>query len=159
MPRTGYIRKRVLPPDPIYGSQVVTRLIHRVMQDGKKTIAEKQVYSAFELIQEKHKKDPLKTFQQALENIKPAMEVRPRRVGGAAYQVPMPVRGDRKESLGIRWLVSAARSRSNKEFHHFWEKLAAEILAAAEKTGGAVQKKEEIQRVADANKAFAHFKW
>lgn len=159
MPRSGPVKKRILPPDPIYNSRLVTRLINRVMKDGKKTVAQKQVYKAFELIAQKTKKNPLEIFTKALDNIKPTMEVRPRRVGGAAYQVPMPVRGDRRESLAIRWLVLYARQRPNSEYHHFYEKLAAEILDAFKNQGGAVKKKEEVHKMAEANKAFAHFRW
>lgn len=159
MPRRGPVPKRVLPPDPIYQSRLVTRLINRVMKDGKKTVAQKHVYRALELIKEKTGKSPLEIFVQALENIKPKMEVRPRRVGGAAYQVPMPVRGDRRESLAIRWLVLAARQRSSSEYHHFYEKLAAEILDAHQNQGGAVKKKQEVEKMAEANKAFAHLRW
>ena len=159
MPRSKRVKKRVLPPDPIYNSRLVTRLINRVMKDGKKTIAQKHVYGAFELIQKKTKKKPLEVFIQAVENVKPSMEVRPRRVGGASYQVPMPVKGDRRESLAIRWLVLAARARPNKEYHTFTEKLAAELLDAYNNTGGAVRKKDEVHRMAEANKAFAHFRW
>ena len=129
------------------------------MKDGKKSVAQHQVYRAFEILEEKTKSDPLVVFNQALENIKPQMEVRPRRIGGAAYQVPMPVRGERQVSLAIRWLILAARARSNREFHTFAEKLAAEILDAAAGTGGAVKKKEDTHRMAEANKAFAHFRW
>jgi len=159
MPRAGEIKKRILSPDPIYQSRLVTRLINRVMKDGKKTIAQKQVYQAFELIKEKTQKHPLEIFTKALENVKPTMEVRPRRVGGAAYQVPMPVRGDRRESLAIRWLIQFARQRPSSEYHHFYEKLAAEILDALENQGGAVKKKQDVHRMAEANKAFAHFRW
>lgn len=159
MPRSGPVKKRILPPDPIYNSRLVTRLINRVMKDGKKTVAQKQVYKAFELIAQQTKKNPLEIFTKALDNIKPTMEVRPRRVGGAAYQVPMPVRGDRRESLAIRWLVLYARQRPNSQYHHFYEKLAAEILDAFQNQGGAVKKKEEVHRMAEANKAFAHFRW
>lgn len=159
MPRTGSIKKRLLPPDPLYKSRLVTRLINRVMKSGKKTVAQKHIYQAFTLIKEKARNDPLKVFHQAVENVKPSMIVRPRRVGGAAYQVPMPVKGDRKESLAVRWLILAARARPNKEYHHFWEKLAAELLDASNRTGGAVQKKQDIQRLAEANRAFAHFRW
>lgn len=159
MPRTGRVKKRILPPDPLYQSRLVTRLINRVMKNGKKTIAQKHVYRALEAIKEKTKKKPLAVLEQAIENIKPTMEVRPRRVGGAAYQVPMPVRGDRRESLAIRWLILAARARPNQEYHHFWKKLTAEILAAYQKEGGAVRKKEEVHRMAEANRAFAHFRW
>jgi len=159
MPRKGPIKKRALSPDAIYQSPLVARLINRVMKDGKKTVAQKQVYKAFDLIKEKTQKNPLEIFTKALENIKPKMEVRPRRVGGAAYQVPMPVRGDRRESLAIRWLVLYARQRPNSEYHNFYEKLAAEILDAAQNQGGAIKKKEEVHRMAEANKAFAHFRW
>lgn len=159
MPRTGTVKKRILPPDPLYKSQLVTRLINHVMKQGKKGVAQKHVYQAFDWIKEKTKKDPLEVFHQAVENVKPSMEVRPRRVGGAAYQVPMPVKGTRRESLAIRWLILAARARSNKEYHHFWEKLAAELFDASQKAGGAVEKKKEVHRMAEANRAFAHFRW
>lgn len=159
MPRSKRVKKRILPPDPIYQSRLVTRLVNRMMGDGKKTVAQKQVYQAFDLIEKKTKKNPLEVFTQALENIKPLVEVRPRRVGGAAYQVPIPVRGERKESLAIRWLIQAAQARSNKEYHHFYEKLAAELLDALNKEGRAVKKKEEVHRMAEANRAFAHFRW
>ncbi len=138
---------------------MVTKLINRSMKDGKKSVVEKEVYRAFELIREKGKDDPVKIFTQALDNIKPTMEVRPRRVGGAAYQVPMSVRGNRRESLGIRWLVLAANSRSNSDFHTYAEKLAAEILDAAKGEGAAVKKRLDMERVAEANRAFAHFRW
>ena len=159
MPRKGPVKKRVLPPDPIYQSRLVTRLINRVMKDGKKAVTQRQIYKAFDLIKEKTKKHPLEVFTRALENIKPIMEVRPRRVGGAAYQVPMPVRGDRRESLAIRWLVLYARQRPSSEYRHFYEKLAAEILDASQNQGGAVKKRGEVHRMAEANKAFAHFRW
>lgn len=129
------------------------------MMSGKKSVAQKQVYKALELVKEKIKTEPLTVFVKAIENIKPFMEVRPRRIGGAAYQVPMSVKGERKESLAIRWLLLAAQSRSGKEYHTFAEKLSAEILDAFNNTGGAVKKKEDIQRMAEANKAFAHFRW
>jgi len=129
------------------------------MRQGKKTIAQKHVYKAFDLVKEKTKRNPLEIFQEALENVKPKMEVRPRRVGGASYQVPIPVRGDRRESLAVRWLIQAAQARSNKEYHHFYEKLAAELMDAANRQGGAVAKKEEIHKIAEANRAFAHFRW
>lgn len=146
-------------PDPIYNNRLVTRLINRVMQQGKKAVAQKQVYEAFEKIEKETKQKPLEVFQQAIENAKPNMEVRPRRIGGAAYQVPLPVRGDRKESLAIRWLIKAAKARPNKEYHRFSLKLAAELIEAAKGEGGAVQRKRDIHRLADANKAFAHFRW
>jgi small subunit ribosomal protein S7 len=160
MPRGGRtVKRKITPPDPVYQSRLVTRLVNRIMKDGKKTVAQKNVYQALKEIEKKTAKNPLEVFHQALENVKPNMEVRPRRVGGAAYQVPMPVRGDRKETLAIRWMILAARSRPNKEYKHFWEKLAVEIMDAARREGGAVKKKEEVQRVAEANKAFAHFRW
>ena len=159
MPRRGQIKLREVKPDPIYKNRMVTKLISRVMHDGKKTVAEKQVYGAFGLIKDQSKEDPMKIFSQALENIKPSMEVRPRRVGGAAYQVPLQVRGPRRESLAIRWLIVASRSRSSSEYHTFSEKLAAEIMDSSKGGGGAVKKRQEIERVAEANRAFAHFKW
>ena len=146
-------------PDPIYGSRVVTKLINRSMRDGKKSVAMREIYGALELIKEKTGEDPVKVFDRAMENIKPTMEVRPRRVGGAAYQVPQQVRGPRRESLGIRWLVAAANSKSNSEFHTYAEKLAAEIMDAAKGEGVSVKKRQEVERVAEANKAFAHFRW
>ena len=159
MPRKGPVPPRVIPPDPIYQSRLVAKLINRVMRDGKKSVAQRHVYRAFEMIGKKTKKDPLSVFKKAIENIKPRLEVRPRRVGGAAYQVPLPVRGHRRVSLAIRWLVLAARARLNREYHTFAEKLAAEILDASQKTGGAVAKKEEVEKIAEANKAFAHLRW
>ena len=159
MPRRGPVPRRELPPDPIYQSRLVTKLINRVMRDGKKTVAQKQVYRAFELIKEKTKIDPLLVFEKALENTKPRMEVRSRRVGGAAYQIPLPVKGSRQESLAIRWLVLSARARPNKEYHTFAEKLAAELIDAFNETGAAVAKKQEVERLAEANKAFAHLRW
>lgn len=159
MPRSGLVRKKEPLLDPIYQNRLVTKLINRIMRDGKKNAASKQVYQAFDLIAQKTKKEPLEVFTQAIENIKPVMEVRPRRVGGAAYQVPMPVRGDRKESLAIRWLIQSARIRPSSEFHHFSQKLTAEILDAQQNLGGAIKKKQDMNRMAEANKAFAHFRW
>jgi small subunit ribosomal protein S7 len=159
MPRTGRVKTKEIVPDPLYQSRLVTRLVNRVMKDGKKNIAQKQVYEAFRLVESKTKKKALEVFTQALENVKPTMEVRPRRVGGASYQIPIPVRGDRRESLAIRWLIISAQARPNQEYHHFWQKLAAEIIDAAQNTGGAIKKKEDIHRMAEANKAFAHFRW
>jgi small subunit ribosomal protein S7 len=159
MARRSAAKPRKIEADPIYGSKLVTKLINRSMKDGKKNVIRKEVYKAFELIAEKTKSDPVKVFDQALENIKPTMEVRPRRVGGAAYQVPQQVRGPRRESLGIRWLVIAANSKSNNEFHTFAEKLASEIIDASKGEGVSVKKRQEVERVAEANKAFAHFRW
>ncbi|MEK7112307.1 MAG: 30S ribosomal protein S7 [Patescibacteria group bacterium] len=159
MARKGQSKIRDIEPDPIYGSRIVAKLINRSMVDGKKSVVEKEVYRAFEIIKEKTDDDAVKVFNQALDNIKPTMEVRPRRVGGAAYQVPISVRGPRRESLGIRWLILAARSRSNSEYHTYAEKLAAEIMDAAKGEGPAVKKRLEIERVAEANRAFSHFRW
>jgi small subunit ribosomal protein S7 len=159
MARKGTIRPRKIEADPIYGSAILTKLINRSMKDGKKSVVRKEVYAALEIIKTKTGEDPIKVFEQAMENIKPTMEVRPKRVGGAAYQVPQQVRGPRRESLGIRWLVGAANSKSNTEFHTFGAKLAAEIMDAAKGEGVSVKKRQEVERVAEANKAFAHFRW
>jgi len=129
------------------------------MLAGKKSVAQKQIYGAFDVIKEKTKEEPMKVFTRALDNIRPTLEVRPRRVGGAAYQVPMPVRGERRDSLAIRWLIAAARTKSNSEFHTYSEKLASEIIDAAEGAGGAVKKRTDVERMAEANRAFAHFRW
>lgn len=130
------------------------------MVDGKKSVAQKQVYKALESLAEKgNKENPLEFLTKALENIKPNMEVRSRRIGGASYQVPMPVRADRKESLALRWLIESARKRSNSQYHEFWQKLSAEIKDAFNNSGLAVKKKEDTHKMADANKAFAHFRW
>lgn len=138
---------------------MVTKLINRSMFAGKKTVAQTEIYRAFEIIKEKSGEDPEKVFEKALENIKPTMEVRSRRVGGAAYQVPMSVRGPRRESLGIRWLIAAARARSNSEYHTFAEKLATEIMDSAKGEGAAVKRRLDMERVAESNRAFAHFRW
>lgn len=159
MPRSKQTKKRQTQPDPIYQSRLVTKLINVIMFDGKKSVSQKHVYKSLEQIKDKSKNDPMILLRQALDNIKPVMEVRSRRVGGAAYQVPSPVRGERREALAIRWLVSAARARSNSQFHHFSDKLTAEILDAANNQGGAIEKKNQVHKVAEANKAFAHFRW
>lgn len=159
MARKGQIKPRELEVDPIYGSELLTKLINRSMKDGKKSVVRKEVYAAIELIKEKTGEDPIKIFDQALDNIRPTMEVRPRRVGGAAYQVPQQVRGPRRDSLAIRWLVAAANSKPNSEFHTYGEKLAAEIIDASKGEGVSVKKRQEIERVAEANKAFSHFRW
>lgn len=159
MPRRGQAPKRKTAQDPIYKSIVLAKLINNSMKKGKKNVAQKQVYKALEIVKEKQEKEPLQVFKKAVENIKPSMEVRPRRVGGAAYQVPMPVRGERKQSLAIRWLIQAARSRSNSEFHTFSEKLAAEIIDASKNEGGAIKRKVDTEKQAEANRAFAHFRW
>lgn len=142
----------------IYGNRLLTRFINCVMKSGKKSIAEHLVYKALATIKEKGE-DPMKVFETAINTIGPKMEVRPRRVGGASYQVPMEVRGDRRVSLAIRWLVSYAAKRSNKEYHSFADKLAAELLDAAKGTGEAIKRRDTMHRMAEANRAFAHFKW
>lgn len=160
MSRGKRVKKRTIEPDPIYQSRQVTKLVNRIMRDGKKQIAFNQVYTAFDLIKKKFKdEDPALVLHQALDNIRPNMEVRSRRVGGAAYQVPMPVKGDRKESLAIRWLILEARKKPNKEYHTFAEKLAAEIIDAYNNEGGAIKKKQDTHKMAEANKAFGHFRW
>lgn len=159
MPRKGPVRPRKVEEDPVYGSVLVHKLINRAMYDGKKDNALKQVYRALEKVKQETKGDPVEALVQGIENVKPLMEVRPRRVGGAAYQVPMPVRGPRRESLAIRWMIFAARARDNAQFKTFADKLAHEIIEASKNEGGAVRKKQEIERVAEANKAFAHFRW
>lgn len=129
------------------------------MKDGKKSVAQKHIYQALDILKEKTKTDSLTALRQALDNVKPSMEVRSRRIGGAAYQVPSPVRGDRKESLSIRWVINAARARSNREFHRFSQKLAAELFDALNNQGGAIEKKNQMTKMAEANKAFSHFRW
>ena len=156
MPRKGYIAKRDVLPDPIYNSKIVTKLVNNVMLDGKKSIAQKIVYDAFEIIQEKQQTSPLEVFENALNNVMPVLEVKARRVGGATYQVPMEIRPERRQTLGLRWLVLYARKRSEKTMA---QKLAAEIVDAVNNNGGAFKKKEDMHRMAEANKAFAHYKW
>ena len=150
---------RAVKPDQVYQSEAVARLIGYVMKDGKKSVAQKEVYEAFSQAGKNLKEKPMVVFEKALANVYPQMEVRSRRVGGAAYQIPMPVSRRRQTSLALRWLVEGARSRPNKEFHTFSEKLAAEIIDAYNKTGGAVKRREEMEKVAEANKAFSHFRW
>ena len=156
MPRRGYIAKRDVLPDPIYNSKVVTKLINNVMLDGKKTVAQKIVYDAFNIVKEKQGRDALEVFEEALNNVMPVLEVKARRVGGATYQVPLEIRAERRQTLGLRWLVLYARKRHEKTMA---EKLAGELIDAVNMTGGAVKKKEETHRMAEANKAFAHYKW
>jgi len=159
MARKGQAKQRDIAEDPLYGNRMVTKLINRIMKNGKKSVAAKEVYGAFAIIKEKTGEEPLKVYTEALDNIKPTIEVRPRRVGGAAYQVPISVRGPRRESLGVRWLVTVARGRSNSDFHTFAEKLATEIIEASKGGGLAVKKRLDVERVAEANRAFAHFRW
>ena len=156
MPRRGNVPKREILPDPIYGSVLVTKLVNSVMLDGKKGVAQKVVYSAFEQIKTKTEKDPTEVFTQAMENIMPSLEVKARRVGGATYQVPLEVRPARRQTLGLRWLTAYARARSERTMA---EKLAGEIMDAANNTGAAVKKREETHKAAEANKAFAHFRY
>ena len=156
MPRRGIIAKREVLPDPIYNSKVVTKLVNNIMLDGKKSVAQKIVYGAFDIIREKEQKDPLEVFEAALENVMPVLEVKARRVGGATYQVPLEIRPERRQTLGLRWLVAYARTRHEKTMA---EKLAGEILDAINGNGGAFKKKEDTHRMAEANKAFAHYKW
>ena len=143
-------------PDPLYNSKFVTRLINSVMLDGKKGVAQKIVYGAFDIVREKTGKDPLEVFTEVMENIMPVLEVKARRVGGATYQVPMEVRPDRRETLGLRWLTTYARARGEKTMR---ERLAAEMLDALNNTGGAVKKREDTHKMAEANRAFAHYRW
>ena len=156
MPRRGNIAKRDVLPDPVYNSKMVTRLINNIMLDGKKGVAQKIVYGAFDIVTEKTGKNGLEAFEEALENIMPVLECKTRRVGGANYQVPLEVRPERRETLGLRWLTNFSRTRNERTRK---ERLAGEIMDAMNSTGGAVKKKEETHRMADANKAFAHFRW
>ena len=156
MPRRGNVPKREVLPDPVYGSVLVTKLVNSIMLDGKKGVAQKVVYAAFDQIKEKTEKDPVEVFAQAMENIMPTLEVKARRVGGANYQVPMEVRPARRQTLGLRWLTAYARKRGEKTMK---ERLAGEIMDAANNTGSAVKKREEVHKAAEANKAFAHFRW
>ena len=156
MPRRGNVPKREVLPDPVYGSVLVTKLVNSVMLDGKKGVAQKVVYAAFDQIKEKTEKEPTEVFTQAMENIMPSLEVKARRVGGATYQVPMEVRPARRKTLGLRWLTAYARSRSERTMA---ERLAGELMDAANNTGSAVKKREEVHKAAEANKAFAHFRW
>ncbi len=156
MPRRGNVAKRDVLQDPIYNSKLVTRLINNIMLDGKKGVAQKIVYGAFEIVEQKSGKPALEAFEQAMENVMPNLEVKARRVGGATYQVPMEVRPERRQTLGLRWLTNYSRARNEKTMK---ERLAGEILDALNGTGGAVKKREDTHKMADANKAFAHFRW
>ncbi|MBI2404583.1 30S ribosomal protein S7 [Candidatus Gottesmanbacteria bacterium] len=158
MPRSGRVTKPLLAPDPIYGNRLLARFINRVMKEGQKRTAENVVYSALEILKSKGE-DPIKIFETAIANVGPKMEVKARRVGGASYQVPMEVRGDRRIALAIRWIIQFAKKRSNKEYKTFSEKLAAELIDASKNQGEAVKKRDIMHRNAEANRAFAHFKW
>lgn len=156
MPRRGPVPRREIDPDPIYNSKLVAKLINHIMRDGKKSLAQRILYDAFEIIRQRTNQDPLEVLEQALKNVMPVLEVRPRRVGGANYQVPVEVKPERRQTLGLRWLATYARLRSERTMQ---ERLAAEIIDAANNTGGAVKKKEDTHKMAEANKAFAHYRW
>lgn len=156
MPRRGFVSKRELLPDPIYGSKQVTQFINRIMLKGKRGVSESIFYGAMNIIAEKSGKDPMEVFQTALKNVMPILEVKPRRVGGATYQVPVEVRSERRLALAIRWIVSYARVRGEKTMQ---EKLAAELLDASQNLGASIKKREDTHKMAEANKAFAHYRW
>ncbi len=156
MPRRGQIAKRDVLPDPLYKSKLVTRLINNIMFDGKKGVSQKIVYGAFDIVKEKTGKEPLEAFEEAMENIMPELEVKARRVGGATYQVPMEVRPERRQTLGLRWITTYSRKRSERTMK---ERLAGEILDALNSTGGACKKREDTHKMAEANRAFAHYRW
>ena len=156
MPRKGPVTKRDVLSDPVYGSKLLTRFINKIMLDGKKGVAERIVYDAFDLVRAKTGKDPLEVFDAAMQNVMPLLEVRARRVGGANYQVPVEVRADRKTTLGIRWLVNYSRLRGERTMY---ERVAGEIMDASNGTGAAVKKREDTHKMAEANKAFAHYRW
>ena len=156
MPRRGNIAKREVLPDPLYNSTLVTRLINNIMLDGKKGVAQKIVYDAFDIIKDKTGKEPLEVFEAAMENVMPVLEVKARRVGGATYQVPMEVRPERRQTLGLRWITAYARARSERTMK---ERLANEIMDAVNDTGAAFKKREDTHKMAESNKAFAHFRW
>ena len=156
MPRRGNVPKREILPDPLYNSVLVTKLVNSIMLDGKKGVAQKVVYGAFDIIKEKTGQEPLDVFNAAMENIMPSLETKSRRVGGSTYQVPMEVRPERRQTLGLRWLTAYSRNRGERTMA---ERLAGEILDASNNTGAAVKKREEMHKQAEANKAFAHFRW
>ena len=156
MPRRGNVPKREVLPDPLYNSVLVTKLINSIMLDGKKGVSQKVVYGAFDIIKDKTGNDPMEVFNTAMKNVMPVLEVKARRVGGANYQVPIEVRADRRQALAIRWLVDYARKRGGKSMQ---EKLAGELMDAANNTGAAVKKREDTHKMAEANKAFAHYRW
>ena len=156
MPRRGFVPKREVLPDPVYGTTVVTKLINQTMEDGKRGIAQNVVYDAFNTVAQKTGKEATEVFQEALNNVAPALEVKARRVGGATYQVPIEIRPERRQTLALRWIVMFARKRGEKTMA---ERLAAELLDASNNTGAAVKRKEEMHRMAEANKAFAHYRW
>jgi small subunit ribosomal protein S7 len=156
MPRKGYVPRREIAPDPVYHSELVARLINKVMMSGKKALAQRIVYDAFDLMEQRTGQPPLPAFEQAVRNVMPVLEVRPHRVGGSTYQVPFEVRPERRLSLALRWLVQFARARHERTMV---DRLASEILEAAQNSGGAVRRKEEVHRMAEANRPFAHYRW
>ena len=156
MPRRGFVPKREVLDDPIYGGKLVTKLVNQVMLDGRRGTAQKACYGAFDIIKDKTGREPLEVFEEAMNNIMPVLEVKARRVGGATYQVPIEIRPERRQTLGLRWLVSYARARSERTMQ---ERLAGEILDACNNAGGAFKKKEDTHRMAEANRAFAHYRW
>ena len=156
MPRRGFVVKKELLPDPVYGSKQVTQFINRIMFGGKRGVSERIFYNALNIVGEKSGKDPMEVFQTAIKNVMPILEVKPRRVGGATYQVPVEVRADRRMALAVRWMVSYARSRGEKTMQ---EKLAAEILDASQNLGASIKKREDTHKMAEANRAFAHYRW
>lgn len=157
--RHSKTEKRIVPGDKVYNNKLVAKLINQVMKSGKKTIAEKIIYQAFAMVEAKRKENPVEVYEKALQLVGPKIEVKARRVGGASYQIPTEVRGDRRLALAIRWLTEAANKRSNKDYHTFPEKLSAELIDALEGKGEAIKKRDSMQRMADANKAFGHFRW
>ena len=156
MPRRGFVPKREVLDDPIYGGKLVTKLVNQVMLDGKRGTAQKACYGAFDIIKDKTGREPLEVFEEAMNNIMPVLEVKARRVGGATYQVPIEIRPERRQTLGLRWLVSYARARSERTMQ---ERLAGEILDACNNAGGAAKKREDTHKMAEANRAFAHYRW
>ena len=156
MPRRGHVPKRDVLPDPLYNNKVVAKLVNTIMLDGKKGVAEKICYAAFDIIREKTGKEPIEVFEQAMGNVMPVLEVKARRVGGATYQVPVEVRPERRQALGLRWLIQFSRKRGEKTMH---ERLAGEIMDAANSMGSAFKKKDDTHKMAEANKMFAHFRW
>lgn len=159
MPRAGRIKPKLAIPDPLYNNRLITKLINKVMRAGKKSAAQREIYRALEIVGEKTGSEPIKLFEQVIQVVAPRMEVRPRRVGGASYQIPMEVKGNRKVHLAMKWLIDAARKRPNKEYHHFSEKLAMELIEASKGQGEAIKKRDATHKMADANRAFAHFRW
>ncbi len=156
VPRKGFIAKREILPDPIYNDQIVTKLINNIMLDGKKGVAQQICYDAFDIIKEKTGKEPVEVFHEALNNVMPQLEVKARRVGGATYQVPMEVRPERRQALGLRWIVTFARKRGERTMA---ERLAAELIDATNNTGASIRRKEDMHKSAEANRAFAHYRW